>query len=407
MSGKKALRIVGALVIAVNFSCGIDSYIYLDPVTSVNSTMNYKAVLRLPNSSDTITIDFAPGKNPTMTGANQRLGNDYSIYYRIYLSDSLEQTVNTADIRTRVNSALDLDWKAFEPYTVDSNNNASQVASLFSNRKYYPIEVNSSGQLLRSTGNSAFNPKPANRLFINSDDLIDRTYMTATDNADVQDKSGATGKLYTYVSMYIVMTGIDDSTLTQIYSSPAFINVFLLPDTFTNVPVTGVSLPATATASPAVQLNAVIAPPSASNKGVTWTVSDPALATIKPTETSAIVASKVTSGTVTVTATTIDGGFSSAPCVITLDGKALEAITLSPAALTLHIGATETLFPDYTPPDAKTQSVTWSSTDESIVTVSSSGAVTAHALSGGKNVSIIATATDDSLVSAVCPVVVN
>jgi hypothetical protein len=210
-------------------SCGIDSYSYLPQVSSVTSTMNSSAVIQLPNGGGAITIDFASGQIPKITGATGGLNDTFEIYYRIYVSDEMAQTVNTTAIRNSVNPTLASDWSAFEPYTIESNN-MTAGATIFTNRKYYPVEVNASGHLVRSNSGGAFTPKPDNRLFQMSADLINEGNLNDNINRDVQNKTGMTGNdRYAYASMYIIMRGFDDTTLNPYYGAPVFINIFLLP----------------------------------------------------------------------------------------------------------------------------------------------------------------------------------
>jgi hypothetical protein len=83
---------------------------------------------------------------------------------------------------------------------------------------------------VRSTGGGAFTPKPDNRLFQMSNDLVNEANLNDNINRDVQSKTGMTGtERYAYASMYIILRGFDDTTLTPYYGAPAFINVFLLP----------------------------------------------------------------------------------------------------------------------------------------------------------------------------------
>ncbi|MDR0383061.1 MAG: hypothetical protein LBH50_03650 [Spirochaetaceae bacterium] len=217
-------------VTALSVSCGIESYAYLSPVTDIVSTFNSNAVISLPSSPDVIKIDFSPGNVPVMTVSNRTktLGTDYEIYYKIYLSDKFHSTVNIGSIRNDVNPALQADWAAFEPYTVDSNNGSSYVSQLVANRKYYSIMADSSGNLLRSNGNGAFNPKPSNRFFIYDSDLADSANLNGNINADIAGMTGGSPR-YAYVSMYIVMRDFNEQTLAPVFSAPAFINVFLLP----------------------------------------------------------------------------------------------------------------------------------------------------------------------------------
>ncbi|MDR2103837.1 MAG: hypothetical protein LBP42_07030, partial [Treponema sp.] len=81
--------------------------------------------------------------------------------------------------------------------------------------------------LFRSNNNGAFNPLP-DRYFINTSQLNASQNATSTINADVADKN-ISGPRYAYVSMYIVVSGID-SNFSPISSIPTFIGIFLLPD---------------------------------------------------------------------------------------------------------------------------------------------------------------------------------
>jgi hypothetical protein len=234
---------VCTLVLALTLaSCGIDSYSYLPQVSSVTSTMNSNAVIQLPNGGGAITIDFASGQIPKITGATGGLNDTFEIYYRIYVSDVMAQTVNTTTIRNNVNPTLASDWSAFEPYTIESNN-ITVGSTIFTNRKYYPLEVNSAGNLVRSNGGGAFTPKPDNKLFQMNADLVNAENLTDNINKDVQNKTGMTGNdRYAYASMYIIMRGFDDTTLNPYYGAPVFINIFLLPGEVSGSSTTPTSL---------------------------------------------------------------------------------------------------------------------------------------------------------------------
>jgi hypothetical protein len=82
------------------------------------------------------------------------------------------------------------------------------------------------------------------------------------------------------------------------------------------VPATGVTVnPASRTMNPTntYQLTATVAPAPATNKAVTWTSSNPAVASVSAT--GLVTANAV--GTATITATTADGGFT-AQCAVTV-----------------------------------------------------------------------------------------
>jgi hypothetical protein len=92
-------------------------------------------------------------------------------------------------------------------------------------------------EIWRTTGRERlgeiFDIKPDNdRSFINSSDLNSSEYAASTNttaNNDVVDNA-VSGDRYTYVSMYIVSTGHDLVTYSPIYSQPAHIGVFRLPE---------------------------------------------------------------------------------------------------------------------------------------------------------------------------------
>ena len=81
----------------------------------------------------------------------------------------------------------------------------------------------------------------------------------------------------------------------------------------------------------------------------------------------------------------------------------VSAVTLDNTALSLAVGATGTLTATCTPNTAEDLTVTWSSSDESIATVDSSGVVTGVAAG---TATITATSNDEPTVSATCTVTV-
>ena len=88
--------------------------------------------------------------------------------------------------------------------------------------------------LLRSNGNGSFNPVPTNRLFVNSQELWMADNINTNTNADVINKSGTgdSSPRYSYAALFITAVGVDVNTYTNIYSTPALIHVFQLPEPF-------------------------------------------------------------------------------------------------------------------------------------------------------------------------------
>ncbi|MDR0685402.1 MAG: Ig-like domain-containing protein [Spirochaetaceae bacterium] len=415
------LRITPVLcLVTLVVSCGIDDNKYLSPASLVSSMLNSNAVVRLPDGS-TLTIDFTNGQIPTLTvPSSMEFGREYEIYYRIYLSDKVMETVNTDSAREDVNPTLATDWTAMYNYTVDSNNLSGGVASLFTNRKYYALQLGSSNRAIRSTGNGAFDPKPADHLFTTSDDLFNSEYLTNSVNADVTAaKSGVTPS-YAYASMYVVIRDFNPQTLNPVYSSITFVNIFLLPfgTNLQNIPVTGVTVsPVSPQLTPnvAVKLRANVTPDNASDKTIVWSVDDESAAGVSPLpDNNAIVYSKAAGpNTVQVTAKTTDGGHSFTISGISLSGIAATGVELNKTQLTLSINSntvsgvtyqkTEILTATVSPANADNKNVIWSSSDPGIATVDEYGEVTAVALG---TVTITATTKDGTERVRACTVTV-
>ncbi|MEE0749159.1 S-layer homology domain-containing protein [Evtepia sp.] len=131
------------------------------------------------------------------------------------------------------------------------------------------------------------------------------------------DISSATSSSYTTQATTAAMSGyqyhcvVTDGNSNSVTSQAATLTV-----TAATVSVTGVSLDKTElslTVGDTETLTATVAPANATNQNVTWASSDPSVATVD-------AAGKVTAvgaGTATITATTVDGGFT-AICTVTV-----------------------------------------------------------------------------------------
>jgi len=148
-----------------------------------------------------------------------------------------------------------------------------------------------------------------------------------------------------------------------------------------------------------IQLEATVLPETTSNKDVTWTSSDESIATVDETG----IVTAVSAGTATITCTAADESGVSATCEITVIQLVTE-ITLSSSSLNLEVGNTKTLLATVLPENANDKSVTWTSSDESVVTVDEDGTVTAIAIG---TTTITCTAVDGSEVFANCEVTVQ
>lgn len=124
-------------------------------------------------------------------------------------------------------------------------------------------------------------------------------------------------------------------------------------------------------------LTATVSPASALNKEVSWASNNTAVATVN---TEGLVTA-VSAGTATITVTTADGN-KTASCLITVStGSTIlpREVTLDQNTLALAVDQTSTLHTTVKPTNVDNSSITWTSSNTSVATVSSSGVVTGKA----------------------------
>lgn len=140
------------------------------------------------------------------------------------------------------------------------------------------------------------------------------------------------------------------------------------------------SLPTSISVSPAqanmyvgaqLSLSATVSPDNASDKSIKWTSSNNAVATVN--ETGLVTA--VGKGTVEIVASTINGHTSK--CTITVNPVYPETITVTPATYKFYVGDTYQLSASTTPADVQNPTLTWKSSDASVVAVDNTGKITA------------------------------
>ncbi len=134
---------------------------------------------------------------------------------------------------------------------------------------------------------------------------------------------------------------------------------------------TSVSIPQATTAT----VTATVSPSDATNKTIKWTSSNESVATV-----SGGVIKGVSIGTATITATSHNGKTATVKVTVTKNDSIVDptGVTLSPTSLTMTAGGTDTLTATVAPSNATDKTVTWSSSNTSVATVSN-GTVTAVA----------------------------
>lgn len=126
---KKKSRLFFLVLFAGLFSCGIeDDYPYLFPVETVSTEGT--TTVRIP----------VPDNYGSSANRLYEVFRYYTIFYRIYVSDSNLSSVTTSDLGS-IHPTLSSDYYVFEPYTSNDTASPSALASIFSARRYYQLHV--------------------------------------------------------------------------------------------------------------------------------------------------------------------------------------------------------------------------------------------------------------------------
>ena len=149
-----------------------------------------------------------------------------------------------------------------------------------------------------------------------------------------------------------------------------------------------------------IQLSAAVKPGDA-GQGVQWTTSSAKVATV----TQDGLVTGIARGKATITATATDGTGVRATVTINVATMVQSIVITGPTEVAAKKSIQ--LATIITPYEATTKSVTWSCSDPAIATVSSTGKVTAKSIADTQTVTITASATDGSGVSATYDVTVK
>ena len=146
-------------------------------------------------------------------------------------------------------------------------------------------------------------------------------------------------------------------------------------------------------------LSAAVSPSNAANQDITWTTSDPKVATVNSNG----YISAVSAGTATITATSVDGN-KKGICTVTVNNPiAVTSVALSKTTDTLIVGGSDNLSPAVSPSNAANKDITWTTSDQKVATVNSNGYISA--VSAG-TATITATSVDGNK-KGICTVTVN
>ncbi len=225
-----------------------------------------------------------------------------------------------------------------------------------------------------------------------------QTKVYGTDLALSSDVPERTG--YTFLGWSTTQNGSVEYSAGAKYTANSDVTLYAVWQ-MDAIPVTNISLDKTSVAleiGDTQTLTATITPSNATDKTVTWTSSNPSVASVS----NGVITAKAV-GTATITVKTTDGS-KTATCTVTVKTPTVSVagISLNKSAATLEIDETVTLLETLTPSNATNKNVTWTSSDNSVATVSN-GTVTAV----GEGTAIITVRTVDGNKTATCTVTVT
>jgi hypothetical protein len=239
---KRAKAFIILNFILLFISCGLETYVFFNPVEIINVSGVTNAIITLPS-----------GQDP--------LFRNYMIYYRIYLTDIFLGTFSgTVMERNNVNTQLASHYATMERYTSNDNISPTAIDTVLKNLGYHALFVTTDGingkplhEVLNAVSgtiwldftdaknpsmqfpsgvyydlfrSNSFESRP-NRLFAYSDELAG-SIISKEVNTDVQQRTGSGSTKYAYVSMYLLATG-SDNNYAPLYSRPSHIGIFQLP----------------------------------------------------------------------------------------------------------------------------------------------------------------------------------
>ncbi len=166
-----------------------------------------------------------------------------------------------------------------------------------------------------------------------------------------------------------------------------------------NQPATGISLQYKSMNVREGQLRALkatVKPADVTNAKVIWSTSNKKIATVDSNG----VVKGIKPGTVTITATTVSGN-KTAKCKVKVI-RSVTGISLNKTSMTINVGKSSVITPKIKPSDASIKTVTWTSNNNDVATVTKDGKVVAKA----PGYAVITAKTKDKGKTAKCQVLV-
>ena len=226
---------------------------------------------------------------------------------------------------------------------------------------------------------------------------VDGSDKNLTGNIVMQIENNANGVEITFADDYLLGVGdiLNDDWWYQALQNISYSKTTTGEELATSISLdkTEVSLEVAET----TMLTATVLPETATNKSVTWTSSNEAVATVDANG----VVTAIALGEAVITATTTDGSDLSASCQVTVVPTLAVSIEVTPNSVEAEENSEVQLSVNILPENATYKSVEWSSSNDAIASVNANGLVK---IRKEGNVVITATTTDGTNLSATCSI---
>ena len=334
---------------------------------SLNTTSLKLAVKNTYTLKATISPSNATNKNVTWTSSNSNVATVSNGIVTAKNAGTTTITVTTRDGNRKASCVVTV----YKPTTV------VKVTSVSLSNSALTIKKGLSAQL---------------SAIVNPSNATNKSVSWSSSNTNVAIVSNGTIIAKGAGTTIITVTTVDGGK-----SATCFVTV--LPNT---IHVTGVTISKSSLSlntNSSASIYATVSPSNATNKSVTWSSSNTKVATV-----SGGLIKAVGAGTATITVKTNDGG-KTATCKVTVTNAPVKVsgVKLNRSSVSINEKATTQLTATVSPSNAANKSVTWSSSNTSVATVSSSGVIT------GKKAgtATITVKTKDGGKKATCKVTVN
>ena len=142
-------------------------------------------------------------------------------------------------------------------------------------------------------------------------------------------------------------------------------------------------------------VTATVMPSDATDKSIVWTSSDDSIATVEGSG-NTVTVKGVADGVAVITATTVDGGYIDT-FTITVATARVIGITLNNSTGDMTVGGTFELIATVTPVEAANKKITWTTSDDTVATVTASAdTLTATVTATGEGSAIITATTNEN-----------